>query len=89
MSERLLIPMKRKRGSPKPLSRQRKWQKKQLDSGNCMICGDPRTLYATHCDACNEKVMAYQRSKTGFQPWKPGGRGRPPLKRAEVASAAI
>ena len=63
--------------------------RKQLDSGNCMICGDPRTLYATHCDACNEKVMAYQRSKTGFQPRKPGGRGRPPLKRVEVASASI
>jgi len=65
----------------KEVSRQRKFQKQRLAAGLCYQCGDPREHYTERCDACQAKVNARQRRDNGWNPWKPGGRGRPPKVR--------
>lgn len=57
--------------SEKKLSRQRRWQLKRVKEGRCIICGDPRNIYAQHCDDCHERLCK-------SEPWKAGARGRPP-----------
>lgn len=63
----------------KKLSRQRQWQNKRLAAGCCVRCGAARNLYAQRCDACQRKETERARAKTGFKPWKAGGRGRKPI----------
>jgi len=41
----------------KPMSRQRRWRKKMIAEGRCMICGKPRTS-AAYCDL----HLRYQRN---------------------------
>lgn len=65
----------------KKLSRQRLWQNKRLADGCCVRCGAKRNLYAQRCDECQRKETARAREKTGFKPWKAGGRGRKPINR--------
>lgn len=57
---------------------QRKWQRRMKAAGRCVICGEPRNLYWSHCDPCQVKVTAKLRAKSGHKPWRPGGIGRPP-----------
>ena len=37
------------------ISRQRRWQKKQVLTGNCMICGRPRETHFQRCDYHHEQ----------------------------------
>lgn len=32
------------------ISRQRRWQMKQIEQGRCQICGRPRNRYRDRCD---------------------------------------
>jgi hypothetical protein len=70
-------------------SRQAAWQQKQRDEHRCISCTrkDKRTK-AGHdrCAKCNKGSRDYNRNykreKLGLNPWKPGGRGRPPKNKA-------
>ena len=42
-------------------SRQVKWQKKQIATGNCMQCGKERNRHDYNCDLCQQKVRARNR----------------------------
>lgn len=59
------------------VSRQRLWQRKQIEEGNCSQCGKPRGSNHHYCDDC---ARTYQK-RSGFIPWKSGGRGRVPFGR--------
>lgn len=64
-----------------PVSRQRQYQLRQLAKGLCMLCASPlftKSHCAKHAALFNTGVAARMRRKYGFQPWKPGGPGRPP-----------
>ena len=45
------------------VSRQYRWQLKQIALGRCVICGQPRNLYATHCDSCAIPVRKRSREQ--------------------------
>jgi len=62
-------------------TRQLEYQKKKVKEGLCRSCGVNPLLGATFCADCLDKATARQRESKGFNPWKPGSRGRPPLKR--------
>ena len=66
-------------------SRQRKWQRKQIRLGNCVICGRPRgkTPSISRCRMCLDKTRKETRQRRKCKPWRPGGLGRPPLDRSE------
>lgn len=63
-------------------SRQRLWQLLRSAEGRCEICSAPVTHYDTVCDGCAEKRRLHVRSRGGHQPWRPGGKGRPPKVRS-------
>ena len=42
-------------------SRQTRWQRKQVEAGNCRHCGRPRLHYPTACDACAAKYRERMR----------------------------
>jgi hypothetical protein len=63
------------------MTKQRRWQLKKQAEGNCMTCGKPRNLYAERCDTCHAVERLRTRAACGHQPWREGGRGRPPLIR--------
>jgi hypothetical protein len=62
-----------------PIHHHRKWQLRQKRDGKCVLCGKPRNLYWEKCDDCQERFRVWNRERNGFQPWRPGGRGRPPV----------
>lgn len=45
------------------VSRQRRWQRKQVAAGMCKICGKPRGKCRQFCDPCNEKIKKHRRAK--------------------------
>lgn len=48
--------------------------------GLCERCKRKATK-GRFCATHEKKVRRYQRSLKGHKPWKPGGRGRPPINR--------
>jgi hypothetical protein len=65
----------------KKISRQRRWQIKQVKQGLCYICG----LGIYKSDLCFDHYIyhalrqrEYSRKKFGWNPWKMGGQGKPP-----------
>jgi hypothetical protein len=62
-------------GRPDPICRERRWQLRQKAAGNCVTCGKPRKFSARFCP----KHEAESTAKRGYQPWRPGGRGRAPV----------
>lgn len=78
---------------PRPISRQRAWQRAQHADGRCQSCGKPdaRTRSGmVHCANCakfystpkiRQRAMLHGRAVHGWKPWRKGGRGRPPIDR--------
>jgi len=64
---------------PHAVSRQRRWQKKQVLDGRCRICGKAINLYVGQCDAHAAAQRLRNRKRLGCKEWKPGSRGRAPL----------
>ena len=60
------------------ISRQRAWQMKQVAAGRCSQCGK-EAVSSRKCMECLEKNKVAARLCRDGQPWRPGGRGRPPL----------
>ena len=65
----------------KKISRQRKWQLKQLANGLCYICG--LKIYSSglcfdHYIDHGIRQRGYSRKKFGWHPWRMGGQGKPP-----------
>ena len=64
------------------IDRRTKWQQKQIAAGNCRQCGQRRDgPYTTTCKKCAKRSREHNRLWFGGEPWKPGGKGRPPLER--------
>ena len=67
------------------MSRSTEWGRAQLAKGNCWVCGKPRTGHNRFCDHHAKLHRAYDRKRKrkigNFNPWKPGGRGRPPIEK--------
>ena len=73
------------------ISRQRLWQLRHKASGLCVNCSEPVWLWVfcqRHFEAeqayrtrpeQRSRRAAYVRTRTGYAPWHPGGRGRRPL----------
>lgn len=61
------------------VSRQRRWQIIKQRAGLCVRCGGARECKSPECVGCREKDAARMRRRAGHQPWRPGGRGRPPF----------
>ena len=60
------------------------WQRRyrrHLAAGKCWQCDQPRNPAATLCDPCLEGQRVRHREAGGFDPWHPGGQGRPPKAR--------
>lgn len=64
-------------------SRQYEWQRRMMAQGRCTICGKP-AITARYCEFHREKYNGRRRDKTGYKPWRLGGRGRPPIGRKEI-----
>jgi hypothetical protein len=62
----------------------------RIAAGQCGRCGEPRGELgsAVACGKCLRAMRAASRLrmrvKTGSKPWRPGGRGRPPIERSEA-----
>ena len=66
------------------LSKQRRWQLRQLAEGDCYRCGRKRNLYANVCDACARKERLAKRKRYQLGAYKKGRRGRPPITKERV-----
>jgi hypothetical protein len=55
---------------------------RRIGNGICITCGSARISPASksRCIPCLRKLRQYVRNATGFQPWRPGGVGRPPAE---------
>lgn len=49
--------------------------------GLCVRCGDPRHPDSLHCLPCLLRKRLQTRRRKGWNEWRPGGVGRPPLDR--------
>ena len=79
----------KKKPAAKPkVSRQLAWQREQTKAGKCWRCAQPlgKSPYST-CVPCAEADRKRKRKEEGSRPWKPGGRGRPPLAATKKKSA--
>ena len=66
----------------KPSTRQWAQQQKLMAQDRCISCWKPKGQSATcRCDSCQKKDNARARLKHGYRNWKPGGPGRPPVKK--------
>ena len=63
------------------MTRQRRWQLARKAEGVCEVCGKGPLLTSVKCKYCAEKKTDLQRKRLGFEPWHPGGPGRPPIER--------
>ncbi len=70
------------KANQKPPSRQRLWQLEQHRTGLCTLCAE-RAVTNDYCQEhrlqTNNRKMLRNRKINGWEPWRPGGRGRPPL----------
>jgi hypothetical protein len=48
-------------------------------AGLCRYCDEPALDGLTLCSAHRTQRTITGRARAGTQPWKPGGRGRPPI----------
>lgn len=62
------------------ISRQRRWQLNKIAKGLCEKCGSPRNLSTVRCDECLAKNRVHNQWRNRNKPYRPGGRGRPPLE---------
>lgn len=53
---------------------------KRRAAGLCERCGKKPATDGRYCAKHAKAVRTYQRVRKGHKPWKPGGRGRPPIK---------
>lgn len=79
MGPSVRLSLGKERSNGQQLTRQRRWQVTRVAEGRCSLCGKPRRHYAAVCDNCALAKRRRIRALQGFSPWKPGGRGRPPL----------
>jgi len=61
------------------ISHQRRWQIRKTSEDRCQICGEETNLYKLVCDRHSEANRRRTRARLGYNEWKPGSRGRPPL----------
>lgn len=73
--------VRREGRSMRKLSRQKRWAVACYQRGGCINCGKPRgsSPYKRHCSKCAIKHRVRMERKKNMRPWRPGGRGRPPL----------
>jgi hypothetical protein len=65
-------------------SRQQTWRRARIASGRCPQCGSGRLdHYTWACDECALNHRRRRQRRLGVGPWRPGGRGRPPLAGGE------
>ncbi len=64
--------------SASTVSRQRKYQLKNLHKGLCPQCGKERKNYVTRCDSCALKFRRLRRKFSGCKAHVEGGVGAPP-----------
>lgn len=65
------------------ISRQRLWQIMQAKEGKCMKCQDPSVKHGLCSKHYMQNLLLHrknQRNSGGYKPWRPGGRGRPPIE---------
>lgn len=89
--------MRRSRDAPKRRAvkedRRTRWRNKRLTEGRCVSCSKPRNAhgespYRDMCVKCAVTKRVTRQQRQNYQPWKPGGRGRPPLVRIKVKPPA-
>lgn len=61
------------------ISRQRKWQLKQIAAGLCAICAGKLKHYKERCDRCAVKARLSKRRANGWASKRDGGVGRPQI----------
>lgn len=61
------------------MSYQEKRRASLKKAGLCVQCAEPRGESARLCDECLKKERSYRRKVSGYNRWKPGTRGQPPL----------
>ena len=71
------------------MTKQRKYQLAKLADGLCSICGKESLYNDERCLACYVKFMVLVRRRAGCKPWRPGGRGRPPLSAKTAQTTKI
>ena len=59
-------------------SSQRRWQVRQSAAGKCVYCANQAINGTIRCEFHAEYMREYMRKRSGYSPWKEGGRGRPP-----------
>lgn len=52
---------------PKNVSRQRRWQLRQIALGRCQRCGKRRKHYTTLCDPCGGTTLTEVRARIGAE----------------------
>lgn len=62
------------------ISRQQRWQQKRVAEGKCRACGEERDNPDDHlfCSRCRDEKRERDQIDKGSEPWREGGRGRPP-----------
>lgn len=75
-------------GRAKRPGRLRKRESDLLDAGLCTCCGKEPLASKYRCLLCHRRAIESQRERTGYRPWRPGGRGRPPFVEALAAARA-
>lgn len=63
------------------LKRMKAVQRARILAGLCAQCGRNMHPKSVHlCLRCLQMKREFKRLSTGCQPWRPGGRGRPPVE---------
>lgn len=61
-------------------NRPKQYQERHRKEGLCIHCPLETEFGGAYCQRHRDANRARVRKKTGSKPWKPGGRGRPPLE---------
>lgn len=56
--------------------------------GKCLRCKRKAEPGTQHCPKHRKAINAAKRQRKGHKPWRPGGRGRPPVVRQQERTAA-
>jgi hypothetical protein len=62
------------------LSKQRRWQLAKIAEGLCCQCGKREIVGTALCGLCLKAIRLRTRKRQGNKPWRPGGKGRPPIE---------
>jgi hypothetical protein len=60
---------------------------RRREAGKCLRCGRKADAGVQYCQKHRKAVNASNRTRNGHKPWKPGGKGRPPIVREQEAAA--